>query len=237
MKNEKISRNGLFHAEFTFLVAGGEVEAHKVILASSSPFFQNILRRSKHPHPMIYMRGLKGDDLSAIVNFLFCGEANVFQENLDSFLAIAEELQLKGLMRKAGGDELTESEPVEMPKQANLIDKKETTSSDIVQTNSSEEISGNELESVDTTVELRSFGSGDLQELDEICNAMMEKTSKKRESGNVLYKCQVCGKEAISGDLKSHIAANHLGVLVPCNLCEKTFRSRKAFAKHNRCHY
>ena len=46
-------------------VDGKQVEAHKVILASSSPFFQNILRRSKHPHPMIYMRGLKGDDLSA----------------------------------------------------------------------------------------------------------------------------------------------------------------------------
>ena len=33
------------------------------------------------------------------MNF-YHGEANVFQENLDSFLAIAEELQLKGLMGK-----------------------------------------------------------------------------------------------------------------------------------------
>ena len=44
------------------------------------------------------MRGMKSEDLVAIVDFLYCGEANVFQENLDSFLAIAEELQLKGLM-------------------------------------------------------------------------------------------------------------------------------------------
>ena len=35
-----------------------------------------------------------------IVDFLYQGEANVFQENLESFLAIAEELQLKGLMGK-----------------------------------------------------------------------------------------------------------------------------------------
>ena len=34
------------------------------------------------------------------MDFLYRGEANVFQENLDSFLAIAEELQLKGLMGK-----------------------------------------------------------------------------------------------------------------------------------------
>ena len=43
------------------------------------------------------MRGLKFDDLLAIMDFLYRGEANVFHENLDSFLAIAEELQLKGL--------------------------------------------------------------------------------------------------------------------------------------------
>ena len=43
------------------------------------------------------MRGVKLDDLLAIVDFLYRGEANVVQENLDSFLAIAEELQLKGL--------------------------------------------------------------------------------------------------------------------------------------------
>ena len=33
-----------------------------------------------------------------MVDFLYFGEANVYQENLDSFLAVAEELQLKGLM-------------------------------------------------------------------------------------------------------------------------------------------
>ena len=96
---------------------GKQVEAHKVILAASSPFFQNLLRRNKHPHPLIYMRGVKSDDLLAIVDFLYCGEANVYQDNLDSFLAIAEELQLKGLMGKGDGKEVTQTEAaVKMPK-------------------------------------------------------------------------------------------------------------------------
>ena len=30
---------------------GQQVEAHKVILAASSPFFQKLLGRNKHPHP------------------------------------------------------------------------------------------------------------------------------------------------------------------------------------------
>ena len=36
-----------------------QVEAHKVILAASSSFFQNVLKRNKHAHPLIYMKGMK----------------------------------------------------------------------------------------------------------------------------------------------------------------------------------
>ena len=87
---------------------GRQVKAHKVILASLSPFFQRILKRNNHSHPLIYMKGMKTDDLTAIVDFLYYGEANVFQEKLDSFLAIAEELQLKGLEGSKGQDRSNE---------------------------------------------------------------------------------------------------------------------------------
>ena len=51
---------------------GRQMEAHKVILAASSPFFQKILERNKHPHPLlVYMRGMTFDDLLAIVDFLY----------------------------------------------------------------------------------------------------------------------------------------------------------------------
>ena len=46
---------------------------------------------------LIYMKGMKCDDLTAIVDFVYYSEINVYRENLDSFLAIAEEIQLKGL--------------------------------------------------------------------------------------------------------------------------------------------
>ena len=69
---------------------GHTIEAHKVILVASSPFLQKLLKLNKHPHPLIYMRGMKSEDLSAIIDFLYYGSANVYQENLDSFLSIAE---------------------------------------------------------------------------------------------------------------------------------------------------
>ena len=46
------------------------------------------------------MRGVNSKDLLATMDFLYQGEASVLQENLDSFLAFAEELQLKGLIGK-----------------------------------------------------------------------------------------------------------------------------------------
>ena len=74
-----------------------QILAHKVILASSSPFFMDLLRRNKHPHPFVYMKGIRFADLTAMIDFLYSGEANVLQDDLDAFLALAEELRLKGL--------------------------------------------------------------------------------------------------------------------------------------------
>ena len=76
---------------------GFQLSAHKVILASSSPFFMNILKMNKNPHPLIYMRGMKSEDLVAVADFLYNGEAEIEQENLETFLALAEELKISGL--------------------------------------------------------------------------------------------------------------------------------------------
>ena len=51
----------------------------------------------------MYMRGMKYNDRLAIVDFLYFGKANILQEQLDSFLNIAEELQLKGQNVTEGG--------------------------------------------------------------------------------------------------------------------------------------
>ena len=102
---------------------GHQVDAHKVILTSSSPFFLNILTRNKHAHPLIYMKGMKSEDLVAIVDFLYYGEANIYQENLDTFLNIAEELQLKGLNgENGGGGGGDEDPPGQTAKPTTLLD-------------------------------------------------------------------------------------------------------------------
>ena len=60
-------RNDVDFADVTLACEDGhQVKAHKVILAAASPFFQNILKKNQHPHPLIYMRALNSEDLAAI---------------------------------------------------------------------------------------------------------------------------------------------------------------------------
>ena len=81
------------------------VESHKIVLSAASPFFMNLLQRTKkQQHPLIYLRGVEAKDLASVLDFIYHGQANVYQEDLQSFLTLAQELQLKGL-QEAGGDE------------------------------------------------------------------------------------------------------------------------------------
>ena len=79
-----------------------QIEAHKVILSACSPFFRKVLRKNPHAHPLLYLKGVKFTDLQSVLNFMYHGEVNVAQEELNSFLAVAEELQVKGLTQNGG---------------------------------------------------------------------------------------------------------------------------------------
>ena len=74
-----------------------QMKAHKVILAACSPFFKTILLRNKHEHPLLYLKGVKCVDLVSVLSFMYHGEVNVAQEDLNSFLSVAEDLKVKGL--------------------------------------------------------------------------------------------------------------------------------------------
>ena len=219
---------------------GQQVNAHKVVLASSSPFFRSLLGRNKqHPNPLIYMRGIKSLDLFAIVDFLYFGEANVFQENLDSFLAIAGELQLKGLMG-TNGSEIEEKSPIVKPimNRAKNLANIQRKSSNNLETPESKTVTP---ETKEIAKVAPSYFSGDLVELEETVKSMIGKSPNLYQGGkygNELASiCKVCGKEGRSSALKDHIETNHLeGIIVPCDLCEKTFRSRDSLRHHKKRH-
>ena len=80
-----------------------QINAHKVILSACSPFFRTVLRRNPHQHPLLYMKGVRFTDLQSVLNFMYHGEVNVAQEDLNNFLSVAEDLRVKGLTQNQGG--------------------------------------------------------------------------------------------------------------------------------------
>jgi len=228
---------------------GQQVEAHKVILASSSPFFLNLLRRNKHPHPLIYMRGLKSEDLITLIDFLYYGEANVYQENLDSFLAVTEELQLKGLINNKPTEEETSAPIIPKTKRRllpkveikTLYKQDEANEPTFKPTNSvgwsNTESDQSSEDPKEGTVAVTDFTvAADLQDLDEQIKSVME------VSENILggvygnrkaIICKACGKEGVYSNIKKHIESIHLGGLThTCNICGKTSRSRSGLYHH-----
>lgn len=48
-------------------------------------------------HPIVILKDVNYRDLSAMLHFMYQGEVNIKQEDIASFLKVAETLQIKGL--------------------------------------------------------------------------------------------------------------------------------------------
>ena len=74
-----------------------QIYAHKVILSACSPWFRSAFKRNPHQHPLFYLKGVKHSQMMSLLDFMYNGEVSVPQEDLNNFLVVAEELQIKGL--------------------------------------------------------------------------------------------------------------------------------------------
>ena len=202
---------------------GQQMEAHKVILAASSPFFGEILQKNRHPHPLIYLKGIQSKHMLAVLDFLYYGESNVLEEDLESFLAITEDLRLKGF---------TEQKQIPINK---VVDEKGKYDKDASEENTKKSSQPPSLPNQQDRSKL--------QALQEKVNAMMEKTDnpvftgKQASDGTSneekVYICKMCGKEGRVTQISNHIETNHLqGISIPCGFCGKVFTTRNALTIH-----
>ena len=77
------------------------VTAHKLVLLASSEYFKKIFSNNKkyfQSHALICLEGLNQTDLNNILDYIYHGEIQIYQHELDRFLGIAERLKLEGLI-------------------------------------------------------------------------------------------------------------------------------------------
>ena len=219
---------------------GQQLQAHKVILSASSPFFMNILKTNKHPNPLIYLKGFKAHQLYSIIDFMYHGVAEIYQENLDGFLAVAEELQLKGL---TGGNKQMDEQLGDFQNKATKNPNKNTqipnptVSKDFeaelyYDQDSKENPSTTMMTTIGRTSQV-SFNGGTAEGLKTVVWSMIS------QSGTMLT-CTVCGKtkdksldRQATHHMTSHVESLHVeGATYECSRCEKTFRSKHALHCH-----
>ena len=97
-RNYKELREHSDYSDITLACDGNQqFKVHKLIISASSEIFKEMLVSYNNSNPLIYLRGITANDLNSIIDFIYFGEANVYQEDLDRFLALAEEFKVKGL--------------------------------------------------------------------------------------------------------------------------------------------
>ena len=75
-----------------------QFKTHKIVLSACSGFFKPILKANVHSHPLIYLSGVDSSNLQLILNYIYEGEVQLYQEQLDLFLNVAQKLQISGLL-------------------------------------------------------------------------------------------------------------------------------------------
>ena len=197
------------------------IEVHNIVLCASSPFFKKLLKKIKKPHPTIYMRGIKTKDLVSIVDFMYYGEVNIYQEDLNAFLILAEEMELKGL--RSVRDPLEQYQDND-----NKSHKKSVKTTQLKYDNFKySEIETYPLIKTDPDIK----ADKQLVTIDKDLAEQIDSMLVKRDG---LWNCTICGiGKNHKNHMKMHVEIHVEGLSYPCNNCGKTFRSRTTLKRHS----
>ena len=226
LKEEK--QRGDFSDVAVAVPGGHTLHAHKLVLATSSHFFRQILKENNHPYPLIFIAGMTWENLLKVVDFMYLGEVEMEPKDLDSFIEAAEILQLVGLeteksdsKMKASDKEVEENGKEESGEKqvGSKMDKREQEGSD-------EEIGGSEKEQRQKA-ELQKVN---LQGAE--LNRKLEEFCFKTEEGD--FACTECKRKFKKRRKLLFHAEIHLDLTFLCTLCPATTRTRNAMAEHCR---
>ncbi|XP_031625158.1 modifier of mdg4-like isoform X31 [Contarinia nasturtii] len=126
--HESLVRGDL--VDVTLAAEGQLVKAHRLVLSVCSPYFQQMFTTMPaNQHAFVFLKDVPHAALKDLIQFMYCGEVNVKQDALPTFISTAEALQIKGLTEN--GD--TQSAPVQMPSTQTHVPIKQATSTPVVQ--------------------------------------------------------------------------------------------------------
>lgn len=191
------------------------------------------------------MRGVKTDQLNSIVDFLYLGEINIHQDDLNEFLALAEDLQLKGLTEDSKQAMETSKHPKTKRESVNSLQGGKNHAQKKVfgenQTRQDENIvmaSGQDASNIlsvmeDFTSEKTGKSGVTFKDGNDALEREISKLMERVDGTSNRWACLSCGKIDQKINIKKHIEGHHLERRDhSCNFCGQTFRSRNALQNH-----
>ena len=180
-----------------------QIKANINILSVCSPVFKDILSSNRNSSPIIYLRGIQYSELESIIQFIYLGEATLYEERMDEFLDVAKSLEIKEIFN-------AETESKDEPE-------------DYLSPNNHDmptEFAEEQTVKYDTTVK---FDGIEKQETQESQGGVV--TEK--------YKCDQCDKVYPNKHgLIRHRESVHLGVRYPCDQCDFQFKQQCHLRSH-----
>ncbi|XP_071513703.1 uncharacterized protein [Panulirus ornatus] len=85
------------YSDVTLACNGKFFPVHKLVLSVCSEYFEEMFKQTNCKHPIIVLKDILQDDLEALLNYMYAGEANVAQSDLARLIKAAECLRIKGL--------------------------------------------------------------------------------------------------------------------------------------------
>ena len=195
------------------LVSDDEIpfQAHKFVLSAFSPVLKDILLNNPHPNPLIFLRGIKQEELSSILQFIYMGETTVNKRDGDRIARAAEDLQIKILedkIKKEYSSQPTEDHEHHVKKEEQI----EAENLEIC-----DYIPGNEQESAKQSFICKE------------CDASYKSKRgllyhKNTQHEGFMYSCQKCEYKATTQSrLRKHQESIHEGLYYACDRCDKNF--------------
>ena len=74
-----------------------QIKANINILSTCSPVFKDILKKGNNSNQIMYLRGIQFTEIESILQFIYLGEATLFKERMQEFLAVAKLLEIEKL--------------------------------------------------------------------------------------------------------------------------------------------
>ena len=199
------------------------VTAHKVVLSSCSEYFKGVFSNNKkhfQSHAFICLEGLNQGDLNNVLDYIYHGEVQIQQEELNRFLRIDQRFKLEGLI---GGNE------EEDPDEDSFLEEKIITQSQQEDTLVPKyDIKVNQyVANKENKITTNVGNISNLYELDK----KVEESYSKDATG--CYVCHYCAKSFKKRNhIKEHVEIHFEDLSLPCSLCDATHRCRQSLRVH-----